>query len=176
METIETEAQSTPSIARRDPALEAKQLRDYVEEFAIVMEGEGLPRMAGRIFAYLEVCEPAERTAAELARELHASIGSISSMTRLLVSAELIERVSRPGERADRFRVTPEALASVMRGSTARIARLRRITARGIDLLAERPPEVRARLEAFHDLFLFFEQAMPALVEEWERRSKEDRR
>lgn len=153
--------------------IESPRLREYVEDYALLIEAEGMPRMAGRIWGYLQVCEPPERTAGELARELQASVGSISSMTRLLLSAELIERVSRPGERADRFRVSPESVSVLMRGSVARIARFRRMTGRGLELLADRPAESRARLAAFHDVFKFFEQAMPDLVKEWEARRKE---
>src|SRR5438445_13508540 len=91
----------------------------------MLMATEGLPRMAGRILGLLLVCEPPERTAAELARELHASAGSISTMTRLLERAQLIERVSRAGERADRFRITPEQGSVLMRGDVARIRRRR---------------------------------------------------
>ncbi len=175
-----TEAAPTASLAiasspaRSSPAaIDSPAIRQYVEEYALVIEGEGMPRMAGRIWAYLQICEPPERTAAELARELQASIGSISSMTRLLLSAELIERVSRPGERADRFRVSPESVSVLMRGSVARIARFRRMTGRGLELLADRPETSRARLTAFNDIFTFFEQRMPDLVKEWEARRKE---
>jgi hypothetical protein len=155
------------------PPAPAEPLRQYVEEFAMLLEREGLPRMAGRIFVHLLTCEPPERTAAQLAADLHASVGSISPMARLLVSAELIERVSRPGVRADLYRVTPEGITSLMRGAVARIVRFRRMTERGLALLADRPPPSRERLHEINDLYGYFETALPALVSNWEHRRKE---
>src|SRR5712692_9981760 len=107
----------------RDAAAKAGDpLRPFVEEMAVTFEADGLPRMAGRIFAFLLVCRPPEQTAASLAHELDASGGSISTMVRLLVGAGLVERVSRAGVRADRFRVTPEGLRALMDSATARVA------------------------------------------------------
>ena len=134
------------------------------------LEAEGRPRMAGRVLAFLLVCEPPERMAAELARELHASAGSISTMTRLLEGAGLIERVSRAGERADRFRVTPDRVTAVIHGMGARMRRARELTEHGLELMSDRPPAACARLQAVHALFALFEQRIPTLVDEWERR------
>jgi DNA-binding transcriptional regulator GbsR (MarR family) len=145
-------------------------LRPFVEELAVTFEADGLPRMAGRIFAFLLVCRPAEQTAASLARELEASGGSISTMVRLLVGAGLVERVSQAGVRADHFRVTPEGIRALMDSATARVARVHRVTTRGLGLLTDRPPEDRARLAALDDLYAYFEDRMPSMVEDWERR------
>lgn len=147
-----------------------------VEEMAVALEAEGLPRMAGRIFAFLLVCQPPEQTAAQLGLSLHASVGSISSMTRLLVGAGLVERVSRAGQRADRFRITPEGLSNLVTSGAARLTRFRRLTRRGIDLMAADSTADSARLREIHDLYVFYEERLPALVAEWEhRRGKVER-
>jgi len=146
-----------------------------IEEMAQALEVEGLPRMAGRIFSFLLVCQPAEQTAAQLSHALRASVGSISSMTRLLVGAGLIERVSRTGQRADRFRITPEGLSNLVASGTARLVRFRRLTGRGIELMASQPTADTARLREIHDLYLFLEGHLPALVGEWEQRRTEVR-
>ena len=156
-------------VARRRARAGDQAVRDFVEEFAIHMETEGLPRMAGRILGALLVCEPPEKTAAELAHSLHASSGSVSTMTRLLLRADLIERVSLPGERADRFRAKP--MSALMHGATQRVRRLRELTERGLAALADRKPAARARLQSVHDLYQFFETNMPTFIERWERQN-----
>lgn len=148
----------------------ADPVRAFVEEMAVAFEADGLPRIAGRIFAFLLVCEPAEQAASSLAHELEASAGSISTMVRLLVGAGLVERVSQAGVRADRFRVTPAGLRALMDSATARVARVHRLTTRGVGLLADRPPGERARIEALDDLYAYFEERMPSMVQDWERR------
>ena len=147
----------------------------FVEELAVGLEAEGLPRMAGRIFAFLLVCTPPEQTTADLRHALRASAGSISAMTRLLVGAGLIERVSRAGHRGDRFRITASGLSNLVTAGTYRMGRYTRLTARGLEVLADRPQPGRAALQELHDLFAFFEVRLPALVEEWQRIRAEDR-
>ena len=50
----------------------------FVEDVAVFLESFGLLRMAGRILAWLLICEPPEQSAADLARVLQASKGAIS--------------------------------------------------------------------------------------------------
>ena len=71
--------------------------RAWVEELAMALERDGLPRMAGRIFGWLLLCDPPEQTLEDLAGALHGSKASMSTMTRLLAGAGLIERMRLPG-------------------------------------------------------------------------------
>lgn len=168
--------QPFPSASPSDVTRNDHTIRVFVEELSVGLESEGLPRIAGRIFGFLLVCQPPEQTAADLARELHASRGSVSTMTQLLLRTEMIERVSRAGQRADRFRVPDGALSALMRREPPRLAYFTRLTARGLDLLAGQPPEARSRLQELHDLFAYFARAFPALLDEWERQRAEESR
>ncbi len=167
------DASSNPEPVPAWPPRMEGSLSALVEEMALALEAEGLPRMAGRIFSFLLICQPAEQTAAQLGHTLHASVGSISSMTRLLVGAGLVERVSRAGQRADRFRITPEGLSNLVASGTARLTRFRRLTRRGIDLLATDIAADVARLHEIHELYVFLEGRLPVLVEEWEQRRRD---
>lgn len=170
-----SEAPSFEPDPGRVPSVDETPFGPLIEEMAQALEAEGLPRMAGRIFSFLLVCQPAEQTAAQLGDALRASVGSISSMTRLLVGAGLIERVSRTGQRADRFRITPEGLSNLVASGTARLVRFRRLTGRAIELMASQTTGDAARLREIHDLYLFLEGHLPALVGEWEQRRTEVR-
>jgi DNA-binding transcriptional regulator GbsR (MarR family) len=147
--------------------LDAERLR-FVEDVALLLEREGLPRMAGRILGWLLVCEPSEQTTADLVRVLHASKGSVSTMTNLLERAQLIERLGRPGQRRDYFRVRPGSWSAILRDGTRRIVAMREVMGRGLEALAGCPPEVRARLQDAHDVLAFFEQEYPSLLARWE--------
>jgi DNA-binding transcriptional regulator GbsR (MarR family) len=57
----------------------------YVEDFGLLLERFGLPRMVGRVLGVLLVSEAPEHSAEDLAGVLQASRGSISSATRTLV-------------------------------------------------------------------------------------------
>lgn len=146
----------------------------YVEDFGLLFDRFGLPRMVGRVLGALLVSNPPERTAEELADTLRASRGSISSSTRTLVALGLIQRVSRPGERRDYFRVRPNAWNEIMRREAATIRTFREIAERGLELMDSEGPEARRNLEEMRDFYSYWEREMPAVLERWqEERNKE---
>ena len=90
--------------------------------------------MTGRVLGWLLVCDPVEQTAAQLAEALEASAGSISGATGMLVRAGLVDRMHIRGERADRFRLRPEAWDEQVRDQG--IAEARALLAQGLEALA----------------------------------------
>jgi DNA-binding transcriptional regulator GbsR (MarR family) len=146
-----------------------EELRSYVEEFGLLFGQFGLPRMFGRVLGALMISDPPERTAEELAEVLGASRGSISSATRSLIQMSLVQRLSRPGERRDYFRVKPGAWHEIMRRELEAIGGFREIAERGLELLDTRDPSARRNLEEMRDFYAYWEKEMPAVLERWER-------
>lgn len=126
----------------------------------------GVPRMTGRVLAWLLVCDPPEQTAAQLAGALDASKGAISGATGVLVRARLVDRLHVRGERADRFRVRPEAWDDQIRDQGVEQARA--VFALGLQALANEPALRRARLEELDAFYAWYESRMPALWQEWQ--------
>lgn len=147
----------------------------YVEDFGLLFEGFGLPRMVGRVLGALSISDPPERSAEELADALQASRGSISSATRTLVGLGIVQRLSRPGERRDYFRVKPGAWDEMMRRELASIRRFREMAERGLGLLDPDNPEARRNLEEMRDFYAYWEEELPAVLERWERAKKASR-
>lgn len=147
---------------------------EFIEAFAhLVQSSRGMPLVAGRIFAYLLICEPAEQTAAQMSEAIGASLGTISSMTRLLLSTGLIERTRRRGERSAVFRVPPDGWRSVTKGQIEGTRYARELTDLGLALMADRSPASRSRLQDLRDIYLFFESSIPVLFEQWEKGRRE---
>jgi hypothetical protein len=126
----------------------------------------GLPPMTGRVLAWLLVCDPAEQTAAQLAEALNASKGSISGATTMLVRAHLVDRLHLRGERADRFRLRPDAWDEQIRDPGAGEARA--LFARGLEALANEPATRRARLEELDEFYAWWQARAPVLWDEWQ--------
>ena len=135
----------------------------FIEEAARVF-GAGMPPMAGRIWAYLAICDPPEQTAAMIAERLQASRGSVSGMARLLEHIGLIRRRTRAGDRREYFDIPPDALHRLMEGSIVRLRQNREVAEAGLALIADRPPESQARLRDMRDLYGFFESEWPAIL------------
>ncbi len=141
----------------------------YVEEFGVLFGQYGLPRMVGRVLGALLVSDPPERTAEELARLLRASRGSISSATRSLVQLGLVERLARPGERRDYFRIKPGAWRELMHREMEVLSVFRRMAERGLGLIDSGNSEARRGLEEMRDMYAFWESEFPAVLERWDR-------
>lgn len=139
----------------------------FVDEMGHFLSSLGMTPMAGRMWGWLLICEPAEQTAAEIAEALHASRGAISGTARLLAGSGLIHRSTRRGDRREYFSAPPEALDSLL-GSAAGIYRqMRAISERGLESVADRSVESRARLQEFHDVMAFVEREVPRVIAQY---------
>ncbi|HEU0054003.1 MAG TPA: MarR family transcriptional regulator [Longimicrobium sp.] len=80
---------------------------EFIEMMGRHFEEEGVARIAGRLFGLLMLVER-ESTLDELAEALRVSKGSVSSNARLLEEWGVAERVTRPGDRRDFYRIAPD--------------------------------------------------------------------
>ena len=148
----------------------------FVEEVGIVFEQTGLPRMAGRIFGWLLICDPPYQSPSELAEALMASRGSISTMARLLTQLGLVERLGIPGERHGYFRIRSDAWQHLIRhGLEDEIKLFHQLTQRGLALLADKTsqtPNWLVEIQKMHNVYAFLEREFPLLMERWEQAYK----
>jgi DNA-binding transcriptional regulator GbsR (MarR family) len=136
----------------------------FVEEMGQFLGSIGMTPMSGRMWGFLLICEPPEQTAGEIAEELQASRGAISGTARLLASAGLIRRSTRPGDRREYFSAPPEALDSMLASASAIYRQMREIAQRGLSAMSDRSPGARARLEEFRDVMAFVEREVPLVI------------
>jgi DNA-binding transcriptional regulator GbsR (MarR family) len=94
-------------------------IAEFVERLGVVAQADGLPRIAGKIMAYLIVFG-GPVSFPQLAEKLQVSRASVSNNTRLLEQLGVIERVSVSGKRQDHFRIRPEPYHELLRTSIAR--------------------------------------------------------
>src|SRR4051794_29582127 len=144
----------------------AEQLH-LVEELALSLERMGLFRMAGRVVAWLLICDPAEQSFVQLTETLQASKGSISAALRLLTASGMVERRSRPGERRDYYRIRDGAWPELVRQEFAEYSGFASIIERGMGSLPADAPQ-RARMQEFFDFFTQVYRQIQPLIDRWE--------
>ncbi len=149
---------------QRDPA----DIARFVEEAGITLEHSGFPRIAGKVLGLLLITERPRLSADEIASALKASRGSVSTMTRLLARAGLVERVGIPGDRRTYYRALPGTFPTLMRASLEQLREFRRVVEEGLRLVSPRQREPHARLQEMHRFFHFFEREFPGLLARWE--------
>ena len=118
-------------------------MTDAAEEFIEMMgrhfEEEGTARIAGRLVGMLMLTE-APASLDELAERLQVSKGSVSLNARLLEDWGIAERITRPGDRRDFYRIAPDVSTRLLERQIARIR-----------VLDDRIAAVRTRLEPLSD-------------------------
>jgi DNA-binding transcriptional regulator GbsR (MarR family) len=152
-----------------------KREDQFIEDVGVYFESQGVPRMAGRLLAWLLICDPPEQTMNDMVSRLQVSKGSASSMLRMLGQFQLVERISRPGVRADFYRIAPDFGEKVMSSAMQKFAVFRMITERGLRLLEDAPPERRERLEDLHSIYTYLEGRFPSMAQEWREQRAEER-
>lgn len=111
----------------------APENQRFIERMGLVWEQEGIPRIAGRIFGFL-LLQDSACSLDDMAAALEVSKASISTDARRLEQLQLIQRVSRPGDRRDYYAIAPDV---PLRALELKIASMRRLSL---------PPEEHARL------------------------------
>ncbi len=144
----------------------------YAEDFGLLFEGFGLPRMVGRVLGVLLTSGERDLSAEQLAQALQASRGSISSATRTLTGMGLVQRRTRPGERRDYFRIKPGAWDELMRRELETLSSFREMAERGLALADS--DTARRNLEEMREFYVYWEKGLPALLERWESYRKKE--
>lgn len=141
--------------------------RRFADEFALMGESMGMPRMTGRLWGWLLICEPAAQSSAQLAEVLGVSRASISIATRLLMASGLVRRTTRPGDRSTYFEIDVDALARMPAGEM--FGALRRQLDRGLAALPDPTAPRAERLRRTRDFYAYVEREVPNLIQEFRR-------
>lgn len=148
-------------------------MSEWIEQMAAHFEAsEGMPLIAGRILAFLLVCDPPERTAAELSHGLSASTGSISTNVRLLLRLGVISKTTRQGREAALYRVEEDRWPELVRHRMQAFTELETLTAQGLRMFSGQGERAQ-RLRTVHEFYQWLSGEMPELWRKWERENRQ---
>lgn len=145
----------------------------FVERVGVMMEGHGLPRIAGRLYGFLLLHEE-PYSLDELAEMLQVSKASVSTNARLLEQHGLLELTSAPGDRRDFYRVGANAQERMIRAAERKFREMIEIFEQAGSSLPAGMEGARRRLDAavrFHALML---DGMNGLLEQWKAGEAEE--
>jgi DNA-binding transcriptional regulator GbsR (MarR family) len=143
----------------------------FVEQMGLVLESDKLPRIAGRIFGLLLVSAEA-RSLDQLAAALGVSKASVSTNARLLEHRGILERVGRPADRRDYYRVPPDLFHRTVAQRLARWQRFHEAIGAARRTLPIRNAEVIERLETYEAGYAYMSRAIAAALARWEGRGR----
>src|SRR5262245_41747530 len=84
-------------------------IRRYVDETGLLLEAAGLPRIAGQVLGWMQVCEPEHQSLTDLTAALGISKASASTTTRMLMQVGFLERTVLRSDRRDYYRISQDA-------------------------------------------------------------------
>ena len=148
---------------QRDP-----RRTEFVEQFGVARSLAGSPRMEGRVLGYLMTSDQPYVSARELARELRASAGSISTTCRNLMEAGFIHRHAVPGDRNHYYRVDDDIWGSFLAGERRFLDQQRRLFD---DLLTELPERLdgpRRRLQNARNYMIWLATYHKKMLADWQ--------
>ncbi len=145
-------------------------VEEFVERMGLIAEGDGLPRIAGRIMG-LMIIDGGPRSFKELAEQLAVSRGSISTNTRFLEHLGVIERIAQKGERQDYFQLATAPYVRMLQGSVDRAVKAHSVVAHARNQLSVDDEGARRRLD---ELSAFYEELGNSFRDLAKRFSRED--
>ena len=161
--------QHGPHSSKQNSAVsKANAARDeFVERIGVISQDEGLPRIAGRLFGLL-LYEGRAFSFSDLAAKLGVSRGSISTSARMLADKGLIERVGRPGDRQDYYRLADDAFEGLLQGAAERAARARQSIEKALTTMPEGEAGSRDRVRRYAAFYAAVESGLRHAAERME--------
>ena len=142
---------------------------EFIEKIGVIVQNEGLPRIAGRVLAML-VYDGERVSFGALADRLEVSRGSISSSVRLLEDRQIIKRVAKAGDRQDYFEVAEDAFMTLIETSALRARRAYKEIAGTLAKLPLSEAGPHARLKGYADFYDVIDIALTEAAKQMKRR------
>jgi DNA-binding transcriptional regulator GbsR (MarR family) len=140
---------------------------DAAERAAAMLTAAGMPRMAARVMMALVGSPDEGYSAAELADRLGVSAAAVSGAVRYLQTIRIVHRISRAGNRRDRYDLIDDGWHSVLTANSP----LYEMLADFIDQVAAEngdAPQSVERAREMASFFRFLATRMPGLLDEWD--------
>lgn len=133
--------------------VDLKSIRaEFIEKTGLIAQGEGMPRIAGRVFGLL-MFDGVPVSFGELSEQLQVSRGSISSSVRMLEDKGAIKRVGLAGSRQDHFQLADKPFEGILEGALKRVDRAAEEIEGSINKLPDDASDIRDRLRDYGDFY-----------------------
>jgi DNA-binding transcriptional regulator GbsR (MarR family) len=144
----------------------SEKLAEFIEGMGVIAQADGLPRIAGRLIAFM-VIEEGPFSFSDLAIKLSVSRASISTNTRLLESMGIIDRVGKPGDRQDYFKLAEDPYVKLLHGLNFRMNKAKKL----IENTKKDLPDgiSKDRLQALHAFYHAMINSQLQLIETMEQ-------
>lgn len=163
------DARDAVSEVAHDDAHDREAVLRFVEQFGLILNDAGLPRMPARVFAYVLADDAEIYTASDLAEGLQVSPAAISGAVRMLVQSGMLGKERPRGSRVDHYRVYDnDVWSAIFEQRFPIMVRTEEVLQRLLkDLDPERPGAKRARETL--EYYRFMRRELGGMLERWKK-------
>lgn len=140
----------------------------FIEQMGLYAQGDGVPRIAGRLFGYF-IVHGGPVSFADLAEALQVSRASVSTNARTLVSIGMIERVTRPGDRQDYYQLAESPFLRMIEAYIARMRAMQEILQQADRTIPQHMAATHRRLGQMSDFYSVAVQSNEQMLKELEQ-------
>ncbi|MDH6707400.1 hypothetical protein P3T27_004137 [Kitasatospora sp. MAA19] len=159
-----------PAVPHSDHGRDPQEVREFTEFFTVLLEQQGLPRMAARALVCLYVTDCGALTAADLVQSLRVSPASVSHAVNFLEQQGIVRRERTPGERRERYVIDDDiwlrSTLAAMQMNDALIA----ASQRGAEVLGT-TTRAGGRFSSSAEFLLIMSEALQQAMDQWRQRT-----
>ena len=150
--------------------MELEKENKFIEKFGLFFEKSGrIPRIGGKIFAYLLICKPKEQTSGQIVKRLNIAKSSFSSMINILIEKQVVEEITFPGKRSRHYKIKQGGWENLFLTGLSRVTSIRALFQEGKGLLKGENKETMKRIDELDRLYKFFEDEIPEMINRWKK-------
>ncbi|MEO9256952.1 MAG: MarR family transcriptional regulator [Crocinitomicaceae bacterium] len=138
-----------------------------VEKLGVMFEGPGVQPAAARVLALLMVSDKLELTFDEIREVLNLSKSATSNALNLMVYAEKLEYITKPGDRKRYFRSRINCWHEGVSEKFKEFGELKLVMKLVLEQRTSDTPEFNKNLSSLIQLLEFLGKELPSLFEKW---------
>lgn len=148
-----------------------KETETAIEKIGVLFCKSGFQPAVGRIFGYLLVAEPPQKTFAEIQNDLKLSKSAVSNALSMLTMMKGIDYITQAGDRKRYFRVNAEGWITAMKEQIQTNC-FELILQNALAARSKKYPEFNQKLTEILKFNLFLNKEIAAALDKWERKNK----
>jgi len=141
-----------------------------VESLGIIYDKEGFQPIAGRVLGLLTIMDKEQFTFDEIVEELHINKSSASNALRMLEIQDIVEYITKPGDRQRYFQIKKKDKFSLIDAHRAKFIDMSNYLQAILDLKADKKSENAVFIENMISTINFFIEKFEELKKEYENK------
>lgn len=143
-------------------------LKELVEKIGVAIEKAGFQPAVGRVLACLLVSDPPYMTFEEIQQFLGISKSAVSNALNGLMSRELVDYLTLPGDRKRYFQLTGSGMITQMKRKMSLHSAMPELLREALRQRSNKHPDFNRSLQELIEFMSFMESEINASMQKWE--------